>query len=151
MSGHQAFRVTTRTAPADWGMTIFQPTAGKAKAEYWRHIQDVGYDIPFTDMRAQSLGKIRTPLEMATDLVDDFNARYPIGSPVRVYPGRMGDHRSAYETVIKAPGAFVIGGHTVSVKVPGDSIALTHVVPIIPDEQRLAEIPGLDHFAEETP
>lgn len=86
--------------------------------------------------------------KIATRHAQAFNAEYPIGSPVRVYPGLMGDHRSAYEAVIKEPGAFVLGGHTVSVKVPGDSIALTHVVPLIPDEQRLAAIPGLDHFAQ---
>ena len=66
---------------------------------------------------------------------DDFNRRYPVGTPVRCYPCAMGDHARAYDTTAQAPGAFIMGGDRgtqVSVKVPGDSIALTHVVPLVP-------------------
>jgi hypothetical protein len=58
--------------------------------------------------------------------VASFNAMFKIGQPIRVWKGRKGDG-PGIDTVIAVPGAFLLGGHTPVVKVPGDSIALTHV------------------------
>jgi hypothetical protein len=58
--------------------------------------------------------------------VASFNEMFKVGQRIRVWKGRKGDG-PGIETVIAAPGAFLLGGHTPAVKIPGDSIALTHV------------------------
>jgi hypothetical protein len=57
---------------------------------------------------------------------DDFNALYPVGTPVRYWPAfRRGDGR---QSVTRTP-AWLLGGHTPCVSVEGypGGIALTHV------------------------
>lgn len=65
--------------------------------------------------------------------VDDFNARYPVGTPVVAYPGcRPEDCPSDERLVARTRSvAQVLGGHTDVVWVDGHSacIALTHVDP----------------------
>ena len=60
----------------------------------------------------------------------EFNAKFPVGTKVRVCKGspRHGDPWT--ETEIIEPGAFVMGGHSAVVKIPGDAIRLSHVVPV---------------------
>lgn len=60
--------------------------------------------------------------------VDAFNALAPLGTRLRICKGAI-HHRDAewVESEVVAPGAYVMGGHSAVVKVPGDSIALTHV------------------------
>lgn len=61
------------------------------------------------------------------DLCQRFNAAYPIGTPLRVWPLHRDMDDCSKETVVKEPGAFLTAsGHAV-VKIPGDCIALTHV------------------------
>lgn len=69
--------------------------------------------------------KRQTPKQMQA-AVDRFNAAHPVGSPIRIWKGLMGDG-PGIETTVAEPGAFILSGHTAVVKVPGDSIALTHV------------------------
>lgn len=69
--------------------------------------------------------KRMTPKQI-DEAVKRFNERAPVGSRVRVCKGQWGTSPS-FETVVAAPGAFNLGGHTAVVKVPGDSISLTHV------------------------
>lgn len=59
-------------------------------------------------------------------MVSHFNKLHPVGSPIRVWKGHREDG-PGIETTVAEPGAFILGGHTAVVKVPGDSIALTHV------------------------
>lgn len=58
--------------------------------------------------------------------VEAFNAKYPPGSQIRIWKGAVGDG-SGILTVVDEPGAFLLGGHTPVVKIPGDAIALSHV------------------------
>jgi hypothetical protein len=62
---------------------------------------------------------------------DDFNARYPVGTPVLAYPGtRPEDHPDATCLVTRTRSkATVLGGHTDVVWVDGHSacIALSHI------------------------
>jgi hypothetical protein len=62
---------------------------------------------------------------------DEFNARYPIGTPVLAYPGfRPEDDPHAERLITRTrSAASVLGGHTSVVWVDGHSacIALTHV------------------------
>lgn len=64
---------------------------------------------------------------------EEFNARYPVGTPVMAYPGaRPEDHRDATRLVTRTRSqATGLGGHTDVVWVDGHSacIALTHVDP----------------------
>jgi hypothetical protein len=57
---------------------------------------------------------------------DDFNKLVPIGARIRVCKGVKG-HSPWLVRTVEEPGAFVMGGHTAVVKIPGDSIALSHV------------------------
>lgn len=66
-----------------------------------------------------------TPAQMQK-AVAKFNATIPVGSLVSVWKGvRAGN--PTLEAVVEQPGAFILGGHTPVVKIPGDCIALTHV------------------------
>ena len=56
---------------------------------------------------------------------DDFNARNPVGSPVRFW--RMRREGPGDVTFVEAPGAYLLGGHTPVVKVLGNVIAMTHI------------------------
>ena len=59
--------------------------------------------------------------------VEEFNARFPVGTPVLYWPGlREGDGR---ESVTRSE-AWLMGGHTPVVMVDGypGGIALTHVL-----------------------
>jgi len=68
--------------------------------------------------------------------VDAFNARHPIGTTIRVFPG---DERGRLDTVqVAEPGAYILGGHSTVVQVTGGTrldgspasygcIALSHV------------------------
>jgi hypothetical protein len=125
----RAFDVRLRGAPE--GRTVYAETAGKAKYETLLDLGDVFPDLEYTDLRVRCLGVMETPEERNARQIAEFNASFPPNTPVRVYPLAMGDHDSAYDTTVMEPGAFVLGG-TVVVKVPGDSIALTHVVPLLP-------------------
>ena len=60
--------------------------------------------------------------------VDRFNKANPIGSKIRVWKGAVHDGPGIV-TEVKEPGAYILGGHTAVVKIPGDAIALTHVAP----------------------
>lgn len=115
---------------------VYAETAGKAKYKHLVDAWDAGWEgLSFSDLKCRSLGVRETPRERAERQRDDFNRRYPVGTPIRCYPGAMGDHERAYDTAVQAPGAFILGGDRgtqVSVKVPGDSIAITHVVPLVP-------------------
>lgn len=68
--------------------------------------------------------------------VDEFNARYPVGTPVLAYPGaRPEDHGDVTRLVTRTRSkATVLGGHTDVVWVDGHSacIALTHI-DVIPN------------------
>lgn len=77
------------------------------------------YADPRRVERGRSLGS-------DTILVDDFNALHPPGTKVRIWSGIRGEG-DAIETVVEAPGAFLLGGHTPVIKVPGDAVAMTHV------------------------
>ncbi|MFL7901506.1 hypothetical protein ACJ41P_10265 [Azospirillum argentinense] len=115
--------------------TVYAETIGKARYKTLMNAMDAGYDISFRDIKVRSLGIKETPHEQAVRERDAFNASYPIGTPIRAYPGAKGDESCAYDTVVLAPGAYIPGGifgNRVSVKVPGDSIAITHVVPLVP-------------------
>jgi hypothetical protein len=72
---------------------------------------------------------------------DEFNARYPVGTPVLAYPGaRPEDASDATRLVTRTRSrASVLGGHTDVVWVDGHSacIALTHVDPVT--EEQFAE------------
>jgi hypothetical protein len=57
-------------------------------------------------------------------MCDRFNARNPVGSPIRIW--RMRREGPGDITFVEAPGAYLLGGHTPVVKVPGNVIALTH-------------------------
>lgn len=61
--------------------------------------------------------------------VDDFNAKYAVGSPVTAYPGCLGGDALHTKTTSKA---FVLGGHTAVVMVEGHpaAIALSHINPL---------------------
>lgn len=63
--------------------------------------------------------------------VDEFNARYPVGTPVLAYPGgRPEDFPSDPRLLTRTRStASILGGHTAVVWVDGHSacIALTHV------------------------
>lgn len=64
-----------------------------------------------------------------------WNAKHPVGTPVRYWPGmRVGEGR-----VSKTRGeALVLGGHTAVVSVEGfpGGVSLSHVEPIEPEVSR---------------
>lgn len=66
---------------------------------------------------------------------EEFNARYPVGTPVVAYPGaRPGDQSGwGYRRLETrtTTGAWLLGGHTPVVMVEGHAacIALTHIDP----------------------
>jgi hypothetical protein len=76
--------------------------------------------------------------------VDDFNARYSVGTPVLAYPGcRPEDDRNATRLVTRTRSkASVLGGHTDVVWVDGHSacIALSHVDVVTEDEYKDAKL-----------
>ncbi|MBD9700715.1 hypothetical protein IHE56_01125 [Streptomyces sp. ID01-12c] len=65
--------------------------------------------------------------------VDEFNSRYPVGTPVLAYPGcRPEDHKNATRLLTRTrSSATVLSGHTPVVWVDGHGacIALTHIDP----------------------
>jgi len=64
--------------------------------------------------------------------IDQFNERVPVGTPVLFWPGvREGAGR---ESATRS-AAWTLGGHTAVVLVEGyaGGIALTHVMPILPE------------------
>lgn len=63
----------------------------------------------------------------AAEMVALFNATHPVGTRIRVWRGVRGDNQHSIDTVVAAPGAFVTASNHAVVKIPGDSIALTHV------------------------
>jgi len=73
----------------------------------------------------------RTAMSVAEKLqiaCDAFNTLAPVGTKLRICRGAI--HHPEVQWVdseVVEPGAFVMGGHSAVVKVPGDSIALTHV------------------------
>lgn len=60
-------------------------------------------------------------------LVHNFNARFPVGTRVKVWTLARWLDDVCKETEVAAPGAYVNSAGYAVVKVPGDSIALTHV------------------------
>jgi hypothetical protein len=64
-------------------------------------------------------------------LVRHFNALHPVGSKVRIWPMARGSE-PCRETEVVEPGAYVNSAGSAVVKVPGDSIALTHVEAMQP-------------------
>lgn len=58
---------------------------------------------------------------------DQFNLLAPVGTKLRICKGPRGPHAKWINSEVIEPGAFVMGGHPVMVKVPGDSIAVGHV------------------------
>ncbi|KAA1057203.1 hypothetical protein [Azospirillum argentinense] len=130
-----AYSVTTAIDDHQHAHVVYADTAGKARYQVLSNAQEAWPSLTFRHIKVRSLGVRETPRERAERQRDDFNRRYPVGTPVRCYPGAMGDHERAYDTTVQAPGAFIMGGDRgtqVSVKVPGDSIAITHVVPLVP-------------------
>lgn len=67
-----------------------------------------------------------TMIEELQATCDVFNTLAPVGTKIRVCKGNV-RRDPWHDTVIAEPGAYVLGGHTAVVKVPGDSIALSHV------------------------
>jgi hypothetical protein len=63
----------------------------------------------------------------SAELCERFNTQYPIGTPIRVYPGARWQADCSREAIVKSPGAFVNSAGCAVVKIPGDCIALTHV------------------------
>lgn len=129
----RAFEIRTRIDNYEEPHTIFAESAGKARYETLLNARDAGYDqISFQHIRVRSLGVMDTPREIAERKVKAFNDRYPVGTPIKVYPGPMWQHETAYDTEVRAPCAHLNGaGHPV-VKVPGDTIAIDHVIPLAP-------------------
>lgn len=64
----------------------------------------------------------------AAELCKRFNDQHQVGTPLRVYPMARWLDDCWKETTVKAPGAFVNRAGYAVVKVPGDCIALTHVI-----------------------
>lgn len=66
---------------------------------------------------------------------DQFNARYPVGTPVVAYPGcRPEDSLDAERLITRTRSkAETLGGHTPVVWVDGHGacISLTHVDPVV--------------------
>lgn len=71
----------------------------------------------------------RPTLKQMQAAVEKFNQAHSVGAPIRIWKGRAGDGPGII-TSVEAPGAFLLGGHTAVVKIPGDAIALTHVRPV---------------------
>ncbi len=80
------------------------------------------YDKRFFDPRPPGR-KCRNP----ETLVHNFNARFPVGTRVKVYPVARWLDDVCKETEVAAPGAFINSAGYAVVKIPGDTIALTHV------------------------
>lgn len=114
--------------------TRFGESRGKVAYDVLLDLRDSHRSLSFKHIRVRSLGVIDTPDEIADRQAAAFNAQYPIGTLVRVYPWTRDDEGRAYNTTIAKPGAFVMcrgsGSPQVSIKVPGDSITITHVVPL---------------------
>jgi hypothetical protein len=71
-----------------------------------------------------------TAPQHVVDAVDDWNARYPIGTPVRYWPGvKRGE---GHESKTRTPAWVIHGGHSALVSVEGYSggIILSHIEPI---------------------
>lgn len=60
---------------------------------------------------------------------DDSNTRHLVSSKIRVLTGLMAEG-SGLVTGVTAPGVFVLGGHTPVIKIPGNAIALAHVLQV---------------------
>jgi hypothetical protein len=74
---------------------------------------------------------------------DEFNARYPVGTPVLAYPGARPEHDPSGEQLITRTrsNAQLIGGTAVVwVDGHGAYIALTHVDPVTEEEWAQARI-----------
>ncbi|MFD8088729.1 hypothetical protein [Streptomyces malaysiensis] len=85
---------------------------------------------------------------------EQFNERYPVGTPVMAYPGaRPEDHGNVTRLVTRTRSeASLLGGHTDVVWVDGHSacIALTHVDPfratdISPEASAARDVPHNPH------
>lgn len=107
--------------------TFFAATASKARYMALLEWSDCMPGLSFRDIVVTSLGVIETPQEIAERQASEWNAAHGPGTPIRVYPLLNGDEETGYDTVAREPGAYVMGGNRVSVKVPGDCIALSHV------------------------
>jgi hypothetical protein len=69
----------------------------------------------------------QTPAELE-EACNAFNSVAPVGTKVRICKGARHHPEAKWiDTEVTEPGAYVMGGHTAVVKVPGDSIALTNV------------------------
>lgn len=78
-------------------------------------------------------GRESAPPEVIT-AVDDWNARYSVGTPVRYWPGaKTGPGR---ESTTRTPAWVIHGGHSALVSVEGRSggIILSHIEVITEDE-----------------
>ena len=64
---------------------------------------------------------------------DEFNAAFPVGSEIAVWPGAVRGSLPVIVSVVE-PGAYMLGGHTAVVHVSGGygCIALTHVKGVAP-------------------
>lgn len=62
-------------------------TAGKARYRYLLYLQDAYENATFTDIKVRSLGFIADKRSPAEIEVDDFNAKYPLGTFVRYWRG----------------------------------------------------------------
>lgn len=72
-----------------------------------------------------------------TMTADDWNARYPIGTPVIAYPGARPEHATGADTrleTVTRTAAWTLGHGAAVVAVEGyaGGIALTHIDPIDP-------------------
>lgn len=107
--------------------TYAAATAGKARYLAILDLRDSFPDISFSDLSVRSLGIRETVQEKAERQAREWNAAHGPGTPIRVYPVLADDEATAYDTVAAEPGAYVLGGHSAVVKVPGDAILLSHI------------------------
>lgn len=80
------------------------------------------YDRRFFDPRPPGHRR-----QNASTLVHNFNARFPVGTKVRVYPMARWLDDCWQDTEVASPGAYINAAGYAVLKVPGDSVALTHV------------------------
>lgn len=74
-----------------------------------------GWDNNFGNSRRQLTPKQKQAV------VDAFNAKYPVGTTIRVFPGDMRGRLD--EVQVAEPGAHILGGHTPVVQVTGGTRA----------------------------
>lgn len=95
-------------------------------------VDDFDFRRDYADEREWSAAD-HEPGEVAARVVDTFNQRHPVGTPVHAYPGTRDDKPLVTRTRTEA---WLLGDGTPVVKVEGyaGGIALTHIDVVVPDE-----------------